>query len=263
MTTEKNAESARLARRDALAAGLALGAAALATGCEARAEPPPAAPSQPKPGPSAPAGPPTFAGAHSVVPLPFTPTALKGLSERLIVSHHEKNYTGAVKNLNRAEREIASLPADAPPFVLAGLHQSALTFRNSKLLHEAYFASLGGDGRRSGAIEPALAEAYGTSAAWEEHARRSALGLGGGSGWVVLAFELETSALRTIAASNHTQALASGLPLLVLDMYEHSYHMDFGASVPPYIDAFFANVKWDEVNRRLERARKAAAALRA
>lgn len=256
---KKNTKSARFARRDALTAGLALGAAALAAGCDARAEPPPASPPQP---PAPGAGPPAFAGAHVAAPLPFAPASLKGLSERLIVSHHEKNYAGAVKNLNRAEREIAALPKDAPPFVLTGMHQSALQFRNSKSLHEAYFGNLGGDGRRSGAIESALAAAYGTSAAWEEHARQSALGLGGGSGWVVLAFELETATLRTIGSSHHTQALAAGVPLLVLDMYEHSYQMDFGAAVAPYLDAFFANVKWDEVNRRLERAQKAAAALR-
>lgn len=258
MSGEKKSEQgALLARRDAIVAGLAAGAAALAVGCEARAEPPPGAPPQPSSSAA-----PAAAGAHRAAPLPFAPSSLKGLSERMIVSHHEKNYTGAVNNLNRIEREIASLPADAPPFVLAGLHQSALTFRNSKTLHEAYFANLGGDGRRSGPIEAAVAGAHGTAAAWEEHARRSALGLGGGSGWVVLAFELETGALRTIAAQHHTQALAAGLPLLVLDMYEHSYQMDFGAAVGPYLDAFFANVTWDEVNRRLERAQKAAAALR-
>jgi superoxide dismutase, Fe-Mn family len=88
------------------------------------------------------------------------------------------------------------------------------------------------------------------------------MGLGAGSGWAILAFELDTGALRTFSSGSHTQVLATSVPLLVMDMYEHSYQMDFGAGVARYIDAFFANVKWDEVNRRLERAQKAAAALR-
>jgi len=50
-------------------------------------------------------------------------------------------------------------------------------------------------------------------------------------------------------------------PLLVLDMYEHSYQMDYGAAAAKYIDAFFRNINWDEVNSRLERAEKAAAVL--
>jgi len=168
-----------------------------------------------------------------------------------------------VKNLNRAEQELARIDANTPPFVVAGLRQSELTFRNSKTLHEAYFGNLGGDGKRSGAIENALSEAYGTSSRWEEHFRATGAGLGGGSGWVILALELDTASLRTCWSGNHTQVLASALPLLVMDMYEHAYQMDFGAAAPKYVDAFFVNVHWDEVNRRLARALSAASVLQA
>ena len=157
---------------------------------------------------------------------------------------------------------MARITAETPPFVVAALRERELTFRNSTQLHEAYFANLGGDGHRSGAIDAALGEAYGSTAGWETQFRASALGLGGGSGWVVLALELDTGGLRTIGVGNHTQALAAGLPLLVLDMYEHSYHLDFGAAVARYIDAFVANVRWDEVNRRFERGQRAATAIR-
>lgn len=203
-----------------------------------------------------------LAGNHTVVPLPFAPGSLNGLSERMISSHHENNYGGAVKNLNRAEQEVSRITAETPPFVVAALRDRELTFRNSKALHEAYFANLGGDGRRSGAIETALGQAYGTTARWEAHIRATSMGLGGGSGWAILGFELDTGALRTFSSGNHKEVLASSVPLLVLDMYEHSYQMDFGAGVARYIDAFFANVKWDEVNRRFERAQRASAILR-
>jgi Fe-Mn family superoxide dismutase len=221
---------------------------------------PPVAP-VPPPAPPPPALP-ALAGNHQPLPLPFAPASLHGLSERLITSHHDNNYGGAVKNLNRVEQELARITAETPPFVVAALRDRELGFRNSKTLHEAYFGNLGGDGRRAGGIEAALAQAYGTSARWEEHFRATGLGLGGGSGWVVLALELDDGSLRTFASGNHTQALASATPLLVLDMYEHSYQMDFGAAVARYVDAFFANVRWEEVDRRFERARKASAALR-
>ncbi len=201
-------------------------------------------------------------GSNTVVPLPFQPTALNGISERMIVSHHDNNYAGAVKNLNKVELELAQITSDTPPFVVAGLRQSELTFRNSKTLHEAYFGNLGGNGKRSGAIDKALTEAYGTAARWEEHFRATGNGLGGGSGWTLLELELATGDLRTCWSGNHTQTLSTAVPLLVLDMYEHAYQMDFGAAAAKYIDAFFANINWDEVNKRLERAHAAAKALR-
>jgi Fe-Mn family superoxide dismutase len=200
---------------------------------------------------------PVLHGSHKVEPLSFDPAKLNGLSERMMRSHHENNYAGAVKNLNRAEQELAAINKDTPPFVVAALRERELTFRGSKLLHEQYFGNLGGDGRRSGAIEQALAQAYGTSARWEEHFRFTGLGLGGGSGWVVLGYELDTGALRTISLANHAQSLSLLAPLLVMDMYEHAYQMDFGAAAAKYIDAFFVNVKWEAVDRRLQAARKA------
>ncbi|MDB4980669.1 MAG: superoxide dismutase [Myxococcales bacterium] len=203
--------------------------------------------------------PPALAGKHEVAPLPFKAGSLHGLSERLITSHHDNNYASAVKNLNRVEQELSRANKDTPPFLVAALREKELTFRNSKSLHERYFANLGGDGKRSGPIEAALAEAYGSSAAWEEQFRATGAGLGGGSGWVVLALELDGGALRTVGAGNHTQALAMSIPLFVMDMYEHAYQMDFGAAAAKYIDAFFANSNWSEVNRRLDHALAAVA----
>ena len=68
--------------------------------------------------------------------------------------------------------------------------------------------------------------------------------------------------LRIAQSINHTQTLAGGLPLLVMDMYEHAYAIDYGAAAPKYIDAFFQNVNWDAVNGRLEAAEKAGASFR-
>lgn len=243
-------DESKLARREVL-----LGAAALAAtvAYAPRAE---AAPNA-----KAVAPPPTLAlqGNHKVEPLTFDPAKLNGLSERMMRSHHENNYAGAVKNLNRAEQELASITKDTPGFLVAALRERELTFRGSKLLHEQYFGNLGGDGRRAGLIEQTLTHAYGTSARWEEHFRFTGMGLGGGSGWVVLGYELDTGALRTVGLANHAQSLGLLAPLLVMDMYEHAYQIDFGAAAAKYIDAFFTNVNWEAVDHRLQVARKARA----
>lgn len=201
-------------------------------------------------------------GQHTVKPLPFVPRSLRGLSERLIVSHHDNNYAGAVKNLNKVEEELSRVTADTPGFIVGGLKERELTFTNSVILHELYFGNLGGDGRAGGPILKDLANANGSFARWEEVFRATGMSLSGGSGWSILDFNFHTGQLRTYWSGNHTQALASGCPLLVMDMYEHAYQMDYGAAAAKYLDAFFQNIQWDEVNRRLERARKAAAALR-
>jgi Fe-Mn family superoxide dismutase len=193
-------------------------------------------------------------GTHPIAPLPFDAAKLKGISEKLIVSHHDNNYGGAVKSLNKVEAELAAINKDTPPFVVGGLKRSELQFTNSMVLHEIYFANLGGDGKPGGAIEKALADAHGSLARWEEEFRATGASLAGGSGWVLLCCNLHTGALRNYWSSNHTETPADAMPLLVMDMYEHAYQMEYGAAAAKYIDAFFQNVQWDEVNRRLERA---------
>jgi Fe-Mn family superoxide dismutase len=202
-------------------------------------------------------------GRHEVVPLPFDPTKLRGISERLIVSHHANNYATAIKNLNKVEEQLAGIGKDTPGFVVSGLKERELAFTNSRTLHELYFANLGGDGKPGGAVQSALSDSFGGYPRFEEVFRATGLSLAGGSGWTVLDYSFPSDELRIYWSGNHTQSVAFGAPLLVLDMYEHSYQMDYGAAAAPYVDAFFANLKWDEVNRRYERARKAARDLRA
>jgi Fe-Mn family superoxide dismutase len=260
------APSSGSTRRQVLA-GLAAWAGAAA--CHATGPPPAAAPVQRQVNPSGGAPMPvneTFQvlqpGRHEVRPLPFAPGRLAGLSERLLVSHHENNYAGAVKNLNRVEEALASAAPDTPPFVVAGLRERELTFRNSVALHEAYFGNLGGDGQARGPAAERLAAGTGGFAAWESAFRAAAAGLYGGSGWVVLCADLPTGRLRTSAGAGHALQLAAGWPLLVLDMFEHSYALDYGAAAAKYVDAFFANLRWDEVDRRLESADRALGLLR-
>ena len=252
-----------LTRRSALVAVTA-GTVGLIAGCAASAQAvPPAKPAPVRPPAPTPPSPPASAGAHAPVALPFDPTKLAGLSEKLLTSHHDNNYAGAVKNLNKVEAELAKVDKDTAAFVVGGLRSSELTFRNSVTLHEAYFGNLGGNGKPSAAAQKSISDGFGSMSRWEELFRASGLALSGGSGWVVLAYDLGRNVPHTFAAQNHREVEASSVPLLVMDMYEHAYQMDYGAAAAKYIDAFFANVQWDEVDKRFERARKAATALRA
>jgi Fe-Mn family superoxide dismutase len=193
---------------------------------------------------------PVAPGGHKPVPLPFNPAKLTGLSEKLVTSHHDNNYAGAVKNLNAVELELDKITKDTPGFQVSALRERELTYANSAFLHERYFENLGGDGKPSGELAKALTAQFGTAGRWEELFRATAMSLGGGSGWVVIALSPLTNDLRVVGTSGHAPALAAGAPLLVLDMFEHAYALDYGAAHAKYIDAFFANLNWSVLDKR-------------
>ena len=75
-------------------------------------------------------------GAFEPKPLPFDPAKLNGISEKLIVSHHNNNYAGAVKRLNSIQAKIKQLPPDAAPYQMGSLKREELMAMNSMILHE-------------------------------------------------------------------------------------------------------------------------------
>jgi Fe-Mn family superoxide dismutase len=189
-------------------------------------------------------------------PLNVNLSALRGLSEKLIRSHHENNYSGAVKRLNAIRGQLATLPfATTSGFTLNGLKREELIATNSMLLHELYFDSLGGDGTTMGpAAALALTANFGGFDRWREEFVAMGKALGGSSGWVLLTFNPREGTLVNQWAADHTHALAGGVPILALDMYEHSYHMDYGAAAGAYVDAFMGNIDWSKVYRRYQDA---------
>jgi Fe-Mn family superoxide dismutase len=204
-----------------------------------------------------------FRGEHKPQPLPFDPTKLKGLSEKLIKSHWENNYSGAVGALNVIEKRLAAMvnDKDVPGYVYANIKREELVRTGSVALHELYFANLGGDGKAAGDVLSGIKHWFGSLEQWEAEFRKTAQGLAGGSGWVILAHNFHTGELHNYWAWDHMHNAPFSRPLLALDMYEHSYHMDYGSAAAKYIDAFMQNVKWEEVERRFVNAQKAAATL--
>jgi Fe-Mn family superoxide dismutase len=190
---------------------------------------------------------------HAPVPLPFKTIGLNGISEKLIQSHWENNYVGAVKALNLVRGRLTQSLADAamPPYVYNGLKREQLLRTGSVVLHELYFANLGGDGKAGADIRTRIGGAFGTFDAWESEFRKIAQGLGGGSGWVMLGYNEQLKLLENYWMADHATAPANTRPLLVLDMYEHAYQMDYGAAAAKYIDAFFANINWDAISKRI------------
>src|SRR5215470_13664360 len=108
------------------------------------------------------------AGGWQIKPLPFDPKKLKGISEKLIVSHHDNNYAGAARRIGQIQQMLSGLPNNAPGFQVKGLKMEELIATNSAILHEEYFGNLGGDGKASGGIQQAIAADFGGFDKWEQ-----------------------------------------------------------------------------------------------
>jgi Fe-Mn family superoxide dismutase len=184
---------------------------------------------------------------------------MNGISERLLVSHYENNYGGALRRLNAIRARLASLDwPHTPVFEINGLKREELIAASSVILHENYFDSLGGHGDNppSGTEEPplelsqALERDFGGLKAWRAEFTSMAKALAGGSGWAILAWSERFGRLINQWAADHAHNLTGATPILALDMYEHAYHLDFGAKAAAYVDKVMANLNWERIGAR-------------
>lgn len=190
--------------------------------------------------------------AYSMKALGCDPARIKGMSERLIVSHYENNYGGTVKRLNLIEETLAELDyASAPAFVVNGLKREQLIAMNSMILHELFFDGLGEESEPSADLHDALTRDFGSYERWRAEFIATSKALRGGSGWVLLTWSPRDRKLVNQWASDHCHTLAGATPVLALDMYEHSYHIDFGAKADSYVETFMQAIRWGNASRLL------------
>src|SRR6202165_5977077 len=126
---------------------------------------------------------------YQAKPMSLDPKSIKGISEKVLVSHYENNYVGAVKRLNAIDAQLAELDfAKAPNFMINGLKREELIAANSMILHEIYFDGLGGGAAASGPLAEAIARDFGSVERWRAEFAAMGKAEGGGSGWVILAY---------------------------------------------------------------------------
>jgi Fe-Mn family superoxide dismutase len=193
---------------------------------------------------------------HRILPIPCKPYTLNWLPERLIVSHYENNYGVAVRSLNAVRDRLAGMdPTGAIAPEIRALKREELSAMASVVLHELYFANLSGGGKAPGEMmAAALEEDFGGVDRWRREFVGAAQSLAGGSGWVVLSYSPHEGRLYNQIALEDAQAIPGAVLILVLDMYEHAYHLEFGANGTAYIDAFMRLIEWTVVTERLTHA---------
>lgn len=196
---------------------------------------------------------------YQSLPLPFD-KELKGISKKTIEIHHDKLYAGYVSKMNEVGAKLAALRDDADSQAAANQTYSDLrslrngeTFAtNGTYLHEYYFSCLGGP---SGAEGTALAQAI--SAKWGSLDKFIAYFSASGMamrGWVVLCWNTKTETLNIYGCDSHDQGGIWGcIPLIVLDVYEHAYFIDYGSDRKSYIADFWKNLDWKSVDESFRR----------
>jgi superoxide dismutase, Fe-Mn family len=192
---------------------------------------------------------------YQIKPLPFK-NKLAGISEKTIEIHHDKLYAGYVAKMNEVNSKLIEMRGSIDAMNAANQSYSELralrmaeTFTtNGVYLHESYFDCLGGDGKATGLLADAISSKWGSAEKFIEIFSAAAMSV---RGWVVLAYDLRAMEPKIYACDSHNQGGVWGcLPIIVLDVYEHAYFIDYGSDRKKYIADFWKNLDWKAVDKK-------------
>lgn len=190
-------------------------------------------------------------------PLPFK-TELDGISKKTIEIHHDKLYVGYVNKMKEISTKLHDIAESGVGLDSANQVYSELralkveeTFAlNGVYLHEYYFEGLGGKGKAEGPLIKEIEKKWGSLEKFIAYFSAQGMAL---RGWVVLCWDAQTSRIKIVGCDSHNQGGVWGcIPLLVLDVYEHAYFIDYGSDRKAYIQAFWKNLDWKAANERFE-----------
>jgi len=176
-------------------------------------------------------------------PKALTYTELSGfLSKEQVAWHHDSHYGGALKKFTQLDAAVTAN------------HRSRIAKANSVILHELYFDNMtADDSDPTSAAKKAIADRFGSLDRWIDDFRAAAMS---SRGWAVLAWHQINGRLYNLATDAHDDGpLWFGVPLVVLDMYEHSYYIDFQNRKADYVDGFTGHLNWIEIDRRVRATR--------
>lgn len=188
-------------------------------------------------------------------PKPLNYTSLDGLSEKQLKEHHDVLYVGYVKKINEIEEKIRAADksaANATYSEFGELKREETFALNGVKLHEGYFDNLSATPAAcSGKIREMIERDFGSYENWEQEFKAAGLA---GRGWIVLGYDLDKKQLRNILCDSHNQGgIWNMAALLIMDIYEHAYFIDYATGRKAYIETFFKNIDWNYVSGLLEK----------
>ena len=197
---------------------------------------------------------------YQAQPLSFS-SVLNGISQKTLEIHHDKLYVGYVNKMKEVGTKLKEMAdsgnglddANQTYSALHALREGETFATNGVFLHEYYFEGLGGNGKAHGELPQEITKKWGSFEKFALLFSATAMAV---RGWVVLAWDMQLGRLKIYGCDAHNQGGVWGcVPLLVLDVYEHAYFIDFGADRKAYIQAWWKNLDWETANARFEKAR--------
>lgn len=198
---------------------------------------------------------------YEAKPLPFSKD-LKGISKKTMEIHHDKLYVGYVNKMKEVAEKLMEMnktgvgldAANQTYSELRALRDAETFATNGVYLHEYYFNVLGGSGEPKGTLVDAIKEKYGSLEKFVAFFSATGMAM---RGWVVLAWDAHIGRLKIYGSDAHNQGGVWGcIPLIVLDVYEHAYFIDYGSDRKAYIQDFWKNLNWDAANHLFETSKK-------
>lgn len=183
-------------------------------------------------------------------PLPFK-KQLIGITEKTLQIHHDKLYVGYVNKRNEIEEKLKTVDrsaANATYSEYGELKREESFAANGIFLHEYYFNVLGGEGKPENAAElvKAIEAEFGSYEKWLEDFKAAGMVA---RGWVVLAYDYNDGRLHNYLCDSHNHGgIWGAMPVVVLDMYEHAYFIDYGSDRKTYIEDYMKNLNWEAAN---------------
>ncbi len=180
---------------------------------------------------------------------------LDGISENQISQHRDILYAGYVNKLNEIEERQKNVDISKANQTFSDLRalKADETFAlNGVVLHELYFENLGGRNMKpKGKLSDLIAREFGSFERWSDVFKACGMAA---RGWVMLGLSVYDGKLHNYCLDAHNSNVpVHVIPLLVMDVYEHAYAIDFGVKRQPYIDAFMKNIEWNVCGQRLEK----------
>jgi Fe-Mn family superoxide dismutase len=191
---------------------------------------------------------------HTEESLPFDPGALQGISRQAVEWHQDSHYASYVKGRRAVEKRLAEMREKGDFSEIRGLKLSESHNASGQILHELYFAVLGGDGEidEDLAIHERIVEDFGSVANWLAEFKAVAMTA---RGWAITCWDPSDGRLHVYLVDGHDQGAVWGTqPLVALDVWEHAYYFDHGPNRAAYIEAFLQNLNWKAVDELYRRA---------
>lgn len=196
-------------------------------------------------------------GLVTGLPKPLKHKAIPGfLSAEQIAPHHTAHYGGALKGYSSLDKQLQSGIQSEKEFdanAYGAMQRARASKGNSVILHELYFDALvpeQPDPHED--VRTAIVKRFGSLEKWADDFQASAKAA---AGWAILTFHPVNGNLYNVVSDEHAMGpLWMGIPLVVIDVYEHAFYIDYQNRKAEYIEKFMDHIDWEEVNSRYEAA---------